>query len=121
MSKTGHLSALEDRVKPGSHLSRIDDRGIGRRISGSDEGCEKFVVPGGGHSLEALGVFARGLADQIIGHVLERGKICRGVFGSYPAFGVAEDHIHDPVQAVLDRPVIADHGADQSRRQASTR
>ena len=31
---------------------------------------------------------------------------------SQAAFVVAEDHVHDPVQAVLHRPVIADDGAE---------
>jgi hypothetical protein len=53
-----------------------------------------------------------GSADQIAGHVLDCRDVCRGVFGAHATFGVAEDHVHHPVQAVLDGPMIADHRAD---------
>ena len=59
-----------------------------------EEACEEVVVPGGGFSPEAQGILAG------------------GVIGSDAAFVVAEDHVHHPVQAVLDRPVAADDGAD---------
>jgi hypothetical protein len=40
-----------------------------------------------------------------------------GVVGSDVAFVVAKDHVHDPVQGVLDGPVGADDRADHSSRQ----
>ena len=47
-----------------------------------------------------------------MGHVLEGGEVGGRVIGSDAAFIVAEDHIHHPMQAVLDRPVAADDGAE---------
>jgi hypothetical protein len=43
----------------------------GEGFSSCDEACEEIVVPGGGHSLEALGVFsARAIAcDPLDAHV----------------------------------------------------
>ena len=40
-----------------------------------------------------------------------------GMFGPDPAFVVAKDHVHHPVQAVFDGPVIADHRAAALRRE----
>ena len=51
--------------------------------------------------------FAWRPSDQVMGDVLDGGEICRGVLGSDAAFVVAEDHIHDPMEAVLDRPMAA--------------
>ena len=48
------------------------------------------------------------LSDQVVGHVLDGGEIGWSVIGSDPALVVAEDHVHHPMQAVLDRPVAAD-------------
>ena len=70
-----------------------------------------------GFALEALRVLSRGVADQVVRHVLERGEIGGRVFGSHAAFVVAEHHVHDPMQAVFDRPMIADHRPDEFRRQ----
>ena len=36
--------------------------------------------------------------------MLDGGEIGGGVIGADPAFVVAEDHIHHPVQAILDTP-----------------
>ena len=62
-------------------------------------------------------VLAWRLSDQVVGHVLDGGEVGRGVVGSDPALVIAEDHVHDPVQAVLDRPVAADDRTQQVRRQ----
>ena len=77
-----------------------------------DEACEEVVVPGGGFALEAEGVLAGGFTDQVVGHVLEGGEVGGSVLGSDAAFVVAEDHVHDPVEAVLDCPMTADHGSE---------
>ena len=44
--------------------------------------------------------------------MLDGGKVGGCVLGSDPAFVVAKDHVHDPVEAVLDRPV-APHNRSQ--------
>jgi len=51
-----------------------------------------------------------------MGHVFYGGEIGRGVIGPNPAFVVTEDHVHDPVQAVLDRPMATHHGSEEMRR-----
>ena len=43
----------------------------------------------------------------------EGGEIGGGVLGADAAFVIAEGHVHDPVEAVLDRPVGADDRAEQ--------
>jgi hypothetical protein len=45
----------------------------------------------------------------------DRREILWRVVGSDTALVVAEHHIHHPVQAVLDGPMAAQDGADQSR------
>ena len=45
--------------------------------------------------------------------MLAGGEIGWGVVGPDSAFVVAKDHVHDPVQGVLDGPVGADHRADR--------
>ena len=57
--------------------------------------------------------FPGALRIRLLRHVLERGEVGGRVFGSHAAFVVAKDHVHDPMQAVLDRPMVADHRADQ--------
>lgn len=44
--------------------------------------------------------------------MFEGGEVGGRVIGSDAAFVVAEDHVHHPVQAVLDRPVTADDRPD---------
>lgn len=39
--------------------------------------------------------------------MFDGGEVCRGMIGSDPAFVVAENHVHDPMQTVLDRPVTS--------------
>ena len=60
------------------------------------------------------GIFARSVAGvEIVGDMPAGCEISWGVVGSDAAFIVAKDHVHDPVQGVLDGPVRADHGADR--------
>jgi len=72
-----------------------------------EEACEEVVVPGGGFSPEAEGVFAGGFADEVAGHVFEGGKVRGGLIGADAAFVVAKEHIHHPVQAVLSGKELA--------------
>jgi hypothetical protein len=72
------------------------------------ETCEEFVVPGGDFAFEAEAVLAGGFADQIVSHTPEGREVGGRVFGADATFVVAEGHVHDPVQAVLDRPMAAD-------------
>ena len=80
-------------VQPNSMLRQ------GNRVKKScgDETCEKFVVPCGNFSLKAQAVFARGLSDQVEGHVFYGGEVGRGVIGSDAAFVIAKDHVHYPM------------------------
>ena len=50
----------------------------------------------------------RGLPEQVVRHVFNGGEVGRSVVCSDPAFVVTEDHVHDPVQAVLDCPMASD-------------
>ena len=52
-----------------------------------------------------------------MGHMLDGGEVGRGMIGSDPALVIAEDHIHDPMQTVLDRPMGADDGSQEIGRQ----
>src|ERR1019366_4457242 len=83
--------------------------GQGNRVnfSCSDEACEKVVIPGCDLAPETQRVLAGNLSEQVMGHVFDGGEIGRGVIGSDAALVVAEDHVHDPMQAVLDCPVAA--------------
>lgn len=54
-----------------------------------------------------VGVLAGSLSNEVVGHVFDCGEIGGRVIGSEAALVVAEDHIHDPMQAILDRPMSA--------------
>ena len=82
-----------------------------KKASGN-EICEEGVVRGDDFAFQAEAVFAGGFADQIVSHVAEGGEVGGRMFGADSAFVVAEDHIHDPMEAVLDRPMAADDGAE---------
>ncbi len=49
-----------------------------------------------------------GLCGWFVGHVSESDESGGRVMGADAAFIVTKDHIHDPVQAVSDRPMAAD-------------
>ena len=51
----------------------------------------------------------------VMSHVLDGGEVCWRVIGSDPALVIAENHVHDPVQAVFDRPMAA-HNRPEERR-----
>ena len=53
-------------------------------------------------------------------HVFDGGEVGRGMIGSDPTLIVAENHVHDPVQTVLDRPVAA-YDRSQKMRQHNQR
>ena len=100
-------------MKPGAAaaVKSPADQDQGNRVKGScgDEVCEEVVVPGGDFAPEAQGVLAFGVAEKVEGHVLDGGEVGGSVIGSHAAFVVAKDHVHDPVQAVLDGPMAADN------------
>jgi hypothetical protein len=93
--------------------------GQGNRVKKScgNETCEEVVVPGGDFAFGAEAWLAGSFADQIVGHVFEGGEVGGGVLGADAAFVVAEDHVHHPMEAVLDRPMAADDGADRVGQQ----
>ena len=49
-------------------------------------------------------------------HVFDGGKISRRMIGPDTALVVAEEHVHHPVEAVLDGPVAAYGGSDEMRQ-----
>ena len=55
---------------------------------------------------------ALGPSDQIMGHVLDRGEVGGRMIGSDAAFIVTEDHVHHPVEAVLNGPMTSDDRSD---------
>jgi hypothetical protein len=83
----------------------------GNRVKASfgDEAFEEVVVPSGDFPFQAQGILSGGFADQVESDVFDGGEVGRGVFGSEPAFVIFEDHVHDPMETVLDRPMVADH------------
>ena len=91
----------------------------GNRVKEScgDEACEELVVPCCDFALEAQRVLSWSSSDEVEGDVLYGGEIGWGMIGSDPAFVVAEDHIHDPMEAVFDGPMVADDWADRMGQQ----
>ena len=67
-----------------------------------DDGCEEVVVTGSHLAFEAKGVLSGRCSDEVEGDVFKCGEVCGSVVGAHTAFVVAEDHVHDPMQAVLD-------------------
>src|SRR6201981_2937017 len=79
----------------------------GNRVKEScrDEAGQEVVVPRGDFALEAEAVLAGRPADQVEGHVLDGGEIGGSVIGPNAALVIAEDHVHNPMQAVFDGPM----------------
>ena len=77
-----------------------------------DEADEEVVVPGYDFAFEAHGVFGWGSSHEVMGDMFDGGKTGGRVAGADAAFVVAEDHIHDPVQAVLDCPMLAPNAGE---------
>ncbi|GAJ30015.1 hypothetical protein AA0498_0666 [Acidomonas methanolica] len=48
--------------------------------------------------------------------MLDHCEVCGSIFGPDAAFIVAKHHVHDPVEAIFDRPVTADDRAEEVRR-----
>ena len=88
-------------AKAGSRLTQ------GNRVKESccDKAGKEVIVPRGDFALEAEAVLSGRPADQVEGHVLDGGEIGGGVISAHAALVVAEDHVHDPVEAVLDGPM----------------
>src|SRR4051794_30730264 len=94
----------------GKNLGRFRQGNRANRLC-CDEAGEVVVVPCGDLSPEAERVLAGGSARQVQRHVFDGGEVGWGVVGSDAAFVIAEDHVHDPVQTVLDGPMAShDHG-----------
>jgi len=47
---------------------------------------------------------------QIVRHVFDGGEVGWHVVGPDPALVVSKGHVHDPMQAVLDRPMASYDG-----------
>ena len=80
-------------------------------FSPGDETCEEVFVPGGDATLDAQAVLSGSSAQQVAGHVFDGGEVGRRVVLSDAALVVAEDHVHDPVEAVLDAPMASNSDA----------
>src|SRR4051794_27242244 len=71
-----------------------------------------LVIPPCALAAKAERLLSRRAADQVLRHVPDGGEVGRGVGVPDATLVVAEGHVHDPVQAVLDAPVIPDGGSD---------
>ncbi len=78
-----------------------------------DKACENVVIPRGGLSSGAQGVSVYWPSQQVTGHMLDHCDVCGSIFGPDAAFIIAKHHIHDPVEAIFDRPVTADDQAEE--------
>src|SRR5215471_3542945 len=86
----------------GSLLGKAGESGEGIIC---DKAGKEVIVPRGDFALEAEAVLSGRPADQVEGHVLDGGEIGGGVISAHAALVVTEDHVHDPVEAVLDGPM----------------
>src|SRR5208282_5361468 len=94
----------------------VEHQGNRVKVLRGDQACEKVVIPRGNLSPAAQGVLTGSLPEQVVGHVFKGGEISRGMIGPDAALVIAEDHIHDPVQAVLDGPVAAHDRPEEVRQ-----
>src|SRR4051794_41748921 len=87
----------------------------------ADEGFEVAWVPSG----ELAAVFEacgwRGLSHEVQGHVSDDGHVLGAVAGAQASEVVVEDHVHDPVQAVLNAPMGANRTSEGQSIQKSRR
>ncbi|MER8772979.1 hypothetical protein NKH63_30525 [Mesorhizobium sp. M0960] len=72
-----------------------------------DEADEELLVPSSLQSFVGHGKLGAVAAQQIVSDVSDGGEIGRSMVCSHPAFIVAEDAIHQPMQAF--RPPMAAH------------
>jgi hypothetical protein len=70
-----------------------------------------LIVPPCSFVPEADGILAYGLSGEIVGDVPAGCEIGWGIVGSDVALVVAKDHVHNPVQGILDGPVRSDRRA----------
>ena len=77
-------------------------------ILSCDKACKKVVVPCGDLAFDAQAVFAGRGSQQVARHMLDGGKVSGRISFADAAFIVAEDHVHDPVQPVLNAPMASD-------------
>ena len=73
-----------------------------------DETFEELVIPSGDFAPEPEGILARGSSDQVERHMLDGGEVGGRVIGADAAFVVAEIHVQDSVQGVLNHPMGSD-------------
>src|SRR3954470_15007179 len=87
----------------------------------ADEGFEVAWVPSG----ELAAVFEacgwRGLSHEVQGHVSDDGHVLGAIAGAQASEVVVEDHVHDPVQAVLNAPMGANRTSEGQSIQKSRR
>src|ERR1700730_1621264 len=112
MNIESNTSPLIASSLPVMSADAIDPQGNRVKNLCCNETCEEVVVPGGDFAFETEAVLAGGLADQIVGDMPERSEVGGGVLGANATFVIAEGHVHDPVEGVLDRPMVAGDGAE---------
>jgi len=90
----------------GPHLNRLLPSAISRAL-GSTAGPRLGHISPSSHAaiLRLRRKLSGRPADQVEGHVLDGSKIGGGVISTHAALVVAEDHVHNPVEAVLDAPM----------------
>jgi hypothetical protein len=72
-----------------------------------------FHVPCGDFTLESDGVLGWGATHAVVGAVFDGGEFGGGMTDADAALVVAESHVHDPVQAVLDGPMLSNDCGEQ--------
>ena len=88
---------------PSTNLATVVDEMQGNRVKklSGNEAYQELVVPGWDFALEAEALLAGCPANEVKRHVLDGGEIGGGMIGADTALVISEDHVHDPVQAVL--------------------
>src|SRR5208283_296132 len=109
-----HKPATTMLVTPPASVSGFNLQGNRVKRSRGDEAREKVVIPCCDLAPAAQGVLAGNLSEQVMGHVFNGGEIGRGVIGPDAALVIAEDHVQDPMQTLLDRPVAAHDRSEES-------
>ena len=93
-------------------------RQLGRDAGESGEGLcfdevgEIVIVPGGGFESQPDLIPAWVFACEVGGHVFDCDEVLGGLIGSDAAFVILEGHVENPVQAVLNGPMVAHHGCE---------
>jgi putative transposase len=108
-------SSLDARTPDRAYLDHLQGNRLNRLCN--EQSDEVAVVPCGGLAIGLDRQLALSRPDEVLRHVPNCGEVGGRVAVADPAFIVAEDHVHDPVQAVLNAPVVADGRCQMVGRQ----